>query len=62
MAIKDTDIELIVGGANNNMDVEVYAGVFISKVITKIDMELTISGLYKVNTIVIKKICKSNLF
>lgn len=61
-AIKDTDAEPNADGANNNTDAKVDTGVFISKVICNTDVKFTVGKLHKVNTIVKKEVCESNLF
>lgn len=61
-AIKNTDIKPTANGANNNMEVEVDVDVFIGGAISKMDVELTMGRLYRVNTIVGKKVYEFNLF
>lgn len=61
-AIKDTNIKPTGGEANNNTDEEVDTDMFIGGVISKTDVEFTMVGLGRANTIDGKEVCKSNLF
>ena len=62
ITIKDTDIEPIADRINNDIDVKVDAGVLIDETISKTDTELNMKVLIETNTIIEKKVYKSNLF
>lgn len=62
VAIKDTVIEHTAVKANNDIEMEFNTCVFMSGTINKTDVELNISRLDGINTIIEKEVYKSNLF
>ena len=61
-AISKINPKPIAGRANNNINAVVDTNIFINRAISTTDVKFIISRLYKANTIIEKKIYKSNLF
>lgn len=60
--IKNMNIKSIIRWANNNISIEINMGVFMDKIISKIDIKLIISRLYKANIIIRKDLYESSYY